>query len=93
MTHSERDQIEREFGIRYSELLRLPYFDIIRCHLVDPMHNLFLGTTKKLLVIWKEQACLRNLDEIQNDIDKILPPANVGRIPYKISAGFSGFTA
>ena len=50
-THSEREQIERQFGIRYSELLRLPYLDIVRCHLVDPMHNLFLGTAKKLLVL------------------------------------------
>lgn len=33
--------IQHEAGVRYSELLRLPYFDIVRFHLVDPMHNLF----------------------------------------------------
>lgn len=30
-------------GVRYSELLRLPYFDPSRMIVVDSMHNLFLG--------------------------------------------------
>lgn len=34
-------------GVRWSELLRLPYFDISRCVVVDPMHNLFLGLIKE----------------------------------------------
>ena len=42
-TRSAREILEREAGVRYSDLLRLRYFDIVRCHLVDPMHNLFLG--------------------------------------------------
>jgi hypothetical protein len=33
-------------GIRWSELLRLPYFDLSRCIMVDSMHNLFLGLIK-----------------------------------------------
>ncbi len=27
-------------------LLELPYYDIVRCHVIDPMHNLLLGTAK-----------------------------------------------
>jgi hypothetical protein len=34
-------------GIRWSELLRLPYFDMGRCIVVDAMHNLFLGLIKE----------------------------------------------
>lgn len=34
-------------GVRWSELLRLPYFDIVRCVVVDSMHNLFLGLIKE----------------------------------------------
>ncbi|KDR76670.1 hypothetical protein GALMADRAFT_139571 [Galerina marginata CBS 339.88] len=34
-------------GIRYSELSRLPYFDMVRCVVVDAMHNLFLGLIKE----------------------------------------------
>lgn len=33
-------------GIRWSSLLRLPYFDIVRFVVVDGMHNLFLGIIK-----------------------------------------------
>ena len=55
-TGKAREQVERQFSIRYSELLRLPYFDVVRCHLVDPMHNLFLGTAKKLLCYGKTKV-------------------------------------
>jgi len=34
-------------GIRYSELSRLPYFDLAQCVVVDAMHNLFLGLIKE----------------------------------------------
>jgi len=43
MTRSSREAIEQELGIRYSELFKLPYFDAVRYHLVDPMHNLSLA--------------------------------------------------
>ena len=33
-------------GVRWSELLRLPYFDMSRYIVVDAMHNLFLGLIK-----------------------------------------------
>ena len=36
--------IEVETGIKYSVLIELDYFDPIRFTIVDPMHNLFLGT-------------------------------------------------
>ena len=34
-------------GLQWSELLRLPYFDITRSLVVDSMHNLFLGLLKE----------------------------------------------
>ena len=39
----ERKQIVDETGLRWSALLRLPYFDPSRFVVVDAMHNLFLG--------------------------------------------------
>lgn len=45
-TAEEVKGIEKENGVRYSELFRLPYFDPVKMHVVDPMHNLFLGTYK-----------------------------------------------
>jgi hypothetical protein len=42
-----RADIFKQSGIRWSELLRLPYFDIVQCVVVDAMHNLFLGLIKE----------------------------------------------
>lgn len=94
-TATARSQIEREIGVRYSELLRLPYLDIVRCHLVDPMHNLFLGTAKNVMSLWKSKCIIpiSALKAIQDKMDSISVPARVGRLPGKIASGFSDFTA
>ena len=52
VTKSERDEAESASGCRYSVLLELPYFDAPRMLIVDPMHNLFLGSAKHFLY-WK----------------------------------------
>ena len=60
--------IEQSYGVRYSVLLNLPYFDIIRHHVVDPMHALFLGIAKHTVKVW------RDLDIItSNHLSIILP--------------------
>jgi hypothetical protein len=41
-----RTRIFKETGIRWSELLRLPYWDPTRNIVVDAMHNLFLGLVR-----------------------------------------------
>ena len=41
-----RDTYFKEHGVRWSELLRLPYMDPIRFAVVDPIHCLFLGVSK-----------------------------------------------
>lgn len=49
-----QDNSERQYndtkatghGVRWSALLRLPYFDIVKFVVVDGMHNLFLGLIK-----------------------------------------------
>ncbi|KAA1466540.1 hypothetical protein DENSPDRAFT_768593, partial [Dentipellis sp. KUC8613] len=42
-TEKEREEITAKFGVRWSELLRLPYWDPIEFVTVDTMHGLFLG--------------------------------------------------
>ncbi|KAI0324440.1 hypothetical protein GY45DRAFT_1262843 [Cubamyces sp. BRFM 1775] len=42
----ERVAIFKESGARWSELLRLPYWDPIKFTVVDSMHNLYLGLIK-----------------------------------------------
>ena len=94
-THKEQLKIEKENGIRYSELLRLPYFKCVEFFVIDPMHNLLLGTAKRALSIWKTKNIvnLEALTGIQNCVDKFVVPSDIGRIPSKIASGFSGFTA
>ncbi|KAL7284233.1 hypothetical protein ACG7TL_001515 [Trametes sanguinea] len=43
---AERGRLFDKYGIRWSELLRLPYWDPTRFSLLDAMHNLFLGELK-----------------------------------------------
>jgi hypothetical protein len=38
-----RKNFVKEHATRYSELSRLPYFNMVEQIVIDPMHNLFLG--------------------------------------------------
>lgn len=42
-TPNAREDYARRWATRWSELSRLPYFDMCQMIAVDPMHNLFLG--------------------------------------------------
>lgn len=94
-TLARRHSLEQEFGVRFTELLRLPYFDTVRFIVIDLMHNMFLGTPKHIVALWKSCELLtqNDLDTIQASVDKFVTPSDVGRIPYKIASKFSGFTA
>lgn len=94
-TLKKRQDIEREYGIRFSELLNLPYYDTIRFSVVDPMHNVLLGSAKNIMMLWKENGIIgdTHLTSVQDLVDKFVTPADVGRIPTKISSGFASFTA
>ena len=39
---------ERTLGWRFTPLTELEYFDSVMHHVIDPMHNLFLGTAKRM---------------------------------------------
>jgi hypothetical protein len=39
-TLKERQEVESKYGTRYTELMRLPYFDCVRFTVVDPMQKL-----------------------------------------------------
>lgn len=38
-------------AVRWSEFARLPYFDLVRMIVVDPMHNLLLGTSTAIILL------------------------------------------
>ena len=94
-TITERKEKQRNYGVHYSELNRLPYFNIIRSHVIDPMHNMYLGTAKHAMKTWREHDIIREgeLSIIQQRVDEFDVPYDIGRIPYKIGSNFSGLTA
>ena len=87
--------MESEFGCHYSVLTKLPYFDPINMLVIDPMHNLFLGTSKHMLNLWLQLDLVTkaHFQSLQKTVDSFVVPADVGRIPRKIETGLSGFTA
>ena len=94
-TASDHQQNEKKYGVRYSELLRLPYFVIEEYHVIDPMHNLLLGTNKYLMTMWKDDGILakRQFEYIYTTRSGcIKSPIECGRIPHKISSNFSSLT-
>ena len=94
-TQELRNAKESLYGARYSDLLRLPYFDCIRFTIIDPMHNLFLGTAKRMMEMWLELSLLTraDLEKVQQKVYSTNVPSNIGRLPFKIAKSFSGFTA
>ena len=85
-TKPQRKSIEKDYGIRYSALNDLPYFNPITFAVVDPMHNLLLGTAKNMIQTWLEKEVLNrvNFEEIEQIVSKIYTPRDVGRIPTKL---------
>ena len=95
-TKTRKKELESTLGCRYSVLLDLPYFDPIRMAIIDPMHNLYLGTAKHILKkVWHERNMINKKDyaSLQQCVDSVCVPPNLGRLPSKILSSFSGLTA
>ena len=45
-SEASRKRWVKQTGVRWSELLRLPYFDPVKFITIDPMHCLFLSIAK-----------------------------------------------
>ena len=95
-TKTEQQNLESSLGCRYSALLDLPYFDPIRMVIIDPMHNLYLGTAKHVLKrLWHDNDLIDKKDYplLQDCVDAVNVPPYLGRLPHKILSSFAGLTA
>ena len=94
-TKQEQKNFIFENGLRYSVLLRLPYFDLVRMHVIDPMHNLLLGTGKHMMEVWTEHDILnkQNFRKLEDIVSNINTLKSVGHLPVKIGSSFAGFSA
>ena len=86
LTPTQMDAAVKQNGVKYSELLRLPYFNIITQHVIDAMHNKYLGTAKHIIGDFEFEL-------IQSKIDCMIVPFGIGRIPYKFFSKCSEPTA
>ena len=78
---NESGILESQSRVRYSILTELPYFDPIRFTVVDPMHNLFLGTAKCVMKkIWIKNDLITKdkMKVIQTQVDSIRAPSDIG---------------
>ncbi|PKY56565.1 hypothetical protein RhiirA4_476956 [Rhizophagus irregularis] len=92
---NSREDHFKEHGVRWSELLHLPYMDPIRFAAVDPMHCLFLGVAKwiiKSIFVNQGKLSMEQLRVAQNRMDHVELPSDIGRIPPKIAIGNDGFS-
>ena len=96
-TKTALEEAESQRGLRYSILLELSYFNPIRYPVLDPMHNLFLGTGKHVMEVWlnhpRNMLNSQKLTLIEGAIHNFIVPDGIGRLPSKITAHFGGFTA
>ena len=94
-TRTGIQQMESKYGVRYSVLLALSYFNPVKFTVIDPMHNLFLGTGKHVFKVWVELEYLsiRALSDIERKLNKFRCPQDIGRVPINIASNSGGFTA
>ncbi len=76
-------------------LYDLPYYEPIRMVIIDPMHNLFLGTAKHFMtnLTRKETIKVKDNVKMQECMDKFQVPPEMSRIPRKIASSWCELTA
>lgn len=87
---SQLSEKESSLGCRYTALLDLPYYRPIEMTLIDPMHNLFLGTAKHFARdIWIGRSILQagELAKIESRLRNAIVPIGLGRLPVSINTG------
>ena len=88
------DKLSKQYGIYYSVLTNLDYFDSVRFHIIDPMHNLFLGIAKKTWKIWKETVfSKKQMVDIDKKVKDMNTSNDIGTVGSKISSNYGAFTA
>ncbi len=93
-----RDKAFKAHGLRWSELLRLPYWDPTRFAVLDAMHNLFLGELRHhCMDVWgidiKDKPAGKSIvphtpEEQEKNIDKMMAALRKGSGLDKLRKGY-----
>ena len=78
--------------------MRLPYFDIVRMSITDPMHSFLLGLVRKETELNLAKLTPDQYKEFVERIKSVRMPHDIGRLPTNIfdsndGLGYSGVTA
>ena len=93
-SQAEYDRTSRMLGVHYSAFCELEYFDCVRFHVIDPMHNLFLGTAKNVFKVWVENVFTKEqLKKLSQKIEELNSATSIGRFPRKIGSNYGIYTA
>ncbi|OAD81271.1 hypothetical protein PHYBLDRAFT_104605 [Phycomyces blakesleeanus NRRL 1555(-)] len=89
-THAERYCLKVANSVCWSKLHHLQYFDVVCCTIVDAMHNLFLGTAKRMMERWVADGIIDNkkLVAMQKTVGKIVLLPDYTSLGTKIAKGF-----
>ncbi|EIW73973.1 hypothetical protein CONPUDRAFT_40430, partial [Coniophora puteana RWD-64-598 SS2] len=96
---TERREFFERHGVRWTELARLPYFDLVRQSIIDPMHNLILGIVKtQWYDRWIKTSTLRastttqtrELDILHKFLAKFEVPSWTGKLPPRVGEPAGG---
>ena len=94
-TQTKHEKLAKKYGVYYSCLLQLEYFDAVRFTAIDPMHNLFLGTAKHIFKLWIKTEVLnkKDLHTLEERIHSVDVSTGIGRLPHKIASNYGSYTA
>ena len=94
-TQSKQEELATKYGVYYSCLLQLEYFDAIRFTAIDPMHNLFLGTAKHVFKLWVKRNLLtkKDLKMLEDKINSLDVGTGIGCLPHRIASNYGGYVA
>ena len=74
--------------LQYSQLLALPYFDIICSHVID---HLFEGSAKTFVKLLLDSKLI-DIPVVSNKNKALISPMKIGQLTTKIEANYSGFS-
>ena len=87
-TQSKHEALATKYGVYYSCLLQLEYFDDVRFTVIDPMHNLFQSTAKHVFKLWVKNKLLtkKDLKALEEHIHLFDVGTGVERLPHRIAS-------
>lgn len=89
-TKSAAAQIAQRNGVRYSELVRLPYYDMVKMTTVDPMHTFLLVMIQRETELNLAMLSAVEKHEFLRRIKSLKLPYDIGRLPTNIFDGEAG---